>query len=149
MAAGNILLVLKTIWVSRVIRCWVFWCVFLAFDFCRFCVVIRCFHHRHYGQWPPTSKVFLSQILSITIIFPSWHLFNTCPEGGLNVKRAMTFLVCPHFLLSELGDGQFPIFVMSVFWWIVCANFPQVSQIETKLMKVVLFRSSGRICQLM
>ena len=28
----------------------------LAFDFCRFCVVIRFFHPGHNGQWPPTSK---------------------------------------------------------------------------------------------
>ena len=26
-----------------------------CFDFCRFCVVIRFFHPRHNGQWPPTS----------------------------------------------------------------------------------------------
>ena len=43
----------------------------LAFDFCRFCVVIRFFHPRHNGQWPPTSKDFLFQILSITFIFRS------------------------------------------------------------------------------
>ena len=35
---------------------------FLSFDYCRFCVVIRLFHLRHNGQWPPTSKDFLSQI---------------------------------------------------------------------------------------
>ena len=28
--------------------------------FCRFCVVIRFFHPRHNGQWPPTSKDLLS-----------------------------------------------------------------------------------------
>ena len=33
----------------------------LAFDFCRFCVVIRCFHPRHSGQWPPTSKDFYTR----------------------------------------------------------------------------------------
>ena len=56
---------------------------FLAFDFCRFCVVIRFFHPRHNGQWPPTSKDFLSQILSITLFsyLNSWErasisLFN-------------------------------------------------------------------------
>ena len=43
---------------------------FLAFDFCRFCVVIR-FFSIHNGQWPPTSKDFLSHILSITFIFLS------------------------------------------------------------------------------
>ena len=31
---------------------------FLAFNFCRFCVVIQFFHPRHNGQWPPTSKDF-------------------------------------------------------------------------------------------
>ena len=31
---------------------------------------IRFFHPRHNGQWPPTSKDFLSQILSITLYFP-------------------------------------------------------------------------------
>ena len=51
-----------------VLFCFLF---FSAFDFCRFCVVIRVFHPRHNGQWPPTSKDFLSQILSITFIFLS------------------------------------------------------------------------------
>ena len=52
---------------------WILLC-FLAFDFCRFCVVIRFYHPGHNGQWPPTSKDFLSQILSITFIFLSWFL---------------------------------------------------------------------------
>ena len=29
--------------------------IFLAFDFCRFCVVIRFFHPYHKGQWPRIS----------------------------------------------------------------------------------------------
>ena len=37
---------------------------------CRFCVVISFFSPCHNGQWPPTSKDFLSQIVSITFIFP-------------------------------------------------------------------------------
>ena len=44
---------------------------FLSFYFCRFCLVIRYFHPCHNSQWPPTSKDFLSQILSITFIFLS------------------------------------------------------------------------------
>ena len=48
---------------------------FLAFDFCRFCVVTRFFHPSHNGQWPPTSKDILSQILSITFIFLEEPLF--------------------------------------------------------------------------
>ena len=35
--------------------------LFLAFDFCRFCVVIRFFHPRHNGQWPPISKDFYTR----------------------------------------------------------------------------------------
>ena len=35
--------------------------MFLAFDLCRFCVVIRCFHPRHNGQWPPTPKDFYTR----------------------------------------------------------------------------------------
>ena len=30
---------------------------FLAFDFCRFCMVIRFFYPCHNGQWPLTSKI--------------------------------------------------------------------------------------------
>ena len=33
----------------------------LSFDFCQFCVVIRFFHSRHNGQWPPTSKDFYTR----------------------------------------------------------------------------------------
>ena len=55
----------------NIIRFSDFYWFFLAFDFCRFCVVIRFFHPRHNGQWPPTSKDFLSLILSITFIFLS------------------------------------------------------------------------------
>ena len=39
---------------------WFFVC-FLAFNFCRFCVVILFFHPRHNGQWPPTSKDFYTR----------------------------------------------------------------------------------------
>ena len=46
-------------------------CLFLEFDFCQFCVVMRFFRPRHKGQWPQTSKDFLSQIVSITFIFLS------------------------------------------------------------------------------
>ena len=43
----------------------------LSNEFCRFWVVIRFFHPHHNGQWPPTSKNFLSKIVSITFIFLS------------------------------------------------------------------------------
>ena len=35
--------------------------LFLAFDFCRFCAIIRFFHPCHNGQWPPTSKDFYTR----------------------------------------------------------------------------------------
>ena len=62
--------------VSWVIKCvfFVFVFVFLAFDFCQFCVVIRFFHTCHNCQCPQTSKDFLSQIVSITFIFLSSFL---------------------------------------------------------------------------
>ena len=49
--------------------------IFLTFDFCQVCVVIHFFHLRHKGQWPPTLKDFLSQILSITLFsyLNSWE----------------------------------------------------------------------------
>ena len=50
-----------TIWLSS---------LFLAFELCRFCVVIRFFHPRHNGQWPQTSKDFLSQMFFHYIYFP-------------------------------------------------------------------------------
>ena len=36
-------------------RYYFYFLFFLAFDFCRFCVIILFFHPRHNGQWPPTS----------------------------------------------------------------------------------------------
>ena len=50
---------------------YIFLFLFFYNDFCRFCVVIRFFHPRHNSQWPPTSKDFLTQNLSITFIFLS------------------------------------------------------------------------------
>ena len=56
---------------------------FLAFDFCRFCVVIRFFHPRHKGQWPPTSKDFYTRsyplhyfLILILEKEPVFFLFN-------------------------------------------------------------------------
>ena len=75
---------------------------FLAFDFCRFCVVIRFFHPRHNVQWPPTSKDFLYQILSITLFsyLNSW-------------KRASIFpFQC--WVLNKGTTGT--IFITSLVW---------------------------------
>ena len=52
--------------------------IYLAFDFCRFCVVIRFFFHpRHNGQWPQDFKGFLSQILTITFLSYFNDRYNT------------------------------------------------------------------------
>ena len=51
-----------------------YWSIFLAFDFCCFCVVIRFFHPHHKGQWPPTSKDFHTRFYPLHL-FPylnSW-----------------------------------------------------------------------------
>ena len=55
---------------------WLTQCHFHNFilAFCQLCVVFCFFHPRHNGQGPPTSKDFLSQILSITFIFRSYFL---------------------------------------------------------------------------
>ena len=82
---------------------------FLAFDFCRFCVVIRFFHPRHNGQWRPTLKDFLSQILSITFIFPILILVK---------EPVFSLLECS--VLNKGTTGT--IFITSLVWrgpWLV------------------------------
>ena len=44
--------------------------IVLAFEFCRFCLVIRFFHPRHNGQWPPTLKDFSIPDFIHYICFP-------------------------------------------------------------------------------
>ena len=78
---------------------------FLAFDFCRFCVffLIRFFHPRHNVQWPPTSKDFLSQILSITF----FSYLNSWERDGIsifNVECQTRELLVP-FLLHLWYDA--------------------------------------------
>ena len=48
---------------------------FLLFDYCRFCVVIRFFHPRHNGQWPPTSKDFYTRSY-ILHFYLSYNVFG-------------------------------------------------------------------------
>ena len=61
----------------------VVFCCFLAFDFCRFCVVIRFFYPHHNGQWPPTSKDFLPDFIHyiyfpILILSSVWDGIRLC-----------------------------------------------------------------------
>ena len=79
-------LIQQNMWVTMVMEV-IFVSVFLAFNFCPFWVVIRFFHPRHNGQWPPTLKDFLSQILSITFIFPLLILKKVFPILMFSAKQ--------------------------------------------------------------
>ena len=57
--------------------------VFLAFHFCRFCSVIRFFHPRHNGQWPPTLKDF----------YPRFYALHFCPTFILQKETIFPFLM--------------------------------------------------------
>ena len=64
----------------------------LAFDFCRFCVVIQFFHPRHNGQWRP---IFVSQILSITLIsyLNSWERASSFPFACSVLNKGTTGII--------------------------------------------------------
>ena len=90
---------------------------YLAIDFCRFCMVIRFFHPRHNGQWPLTSKDFLSQILSITLILfsflNSWERASISPFECSVLNRGTTGTIfitslvwCCPWLGSESGTSH-------------------------------------------
>ena len=74
-----------SLWIDCFFVCFLF--LFLAFDFCWFCMVYRFFHPRHNDQWLPTSKDFLSQILSISLIFLILILEKEPVFSLLNVQR--------------------------------------------------------------
>ena len=61
---------------------------FLAFDFWRFCLVIRFFLPRHNGQWPPTSKDFYTRFYPLhyflILIFDVISCTNTCRRHRFN-----------------------------------------------------------------
>ena len=82
---------------------WFCFFVFLAFDFCQFCVVIRFFHPRHNGQWLPTSKDFLSQILSIT--FKKKSYLNSSERAGISLLM----------LIAKQGNYWYH-FITSLVW---------------------------------
>ena len=74
---------------------------FWAFDFCRFCVVIRFFHPRHYGQWPPTSKDFYTRSYPL-------HYFLI-----LILQKEPVF---PFSMLSGNKGTTGTIFITSLVW---------------------------------
>ena len=72
----------------------------LAFDFCRFCVVIRFFHPRHNGQW--LRRIFYTRFYPL-------HLFSYLNSW----ERASIF----PFECSVLNKGTTgTIFIMSLVW---------------------------------
>ena len=82
--------------------CW--FVLFLAFDLCRFCVVIRFFHPRHNGQWPPTSKDFYTRsyplhyfLILILEKEPEFSIFNVECQTRNTGTIVITSLVwcCP------------------------------------------------------
>ena len=93
-------------WLQRfgTLNCkWCYFSFFLALDFCRFCVVIRFFHPRHNGQWPPTSNdFFLSQIVSITFIFLSSERANIFPFECSVLNKVTTATI---FIMSLVWRG--------------------------------------------
>ena len=79
----------------------VFLFFFLAFDFCRFCVVIRFFHPRHNGQWPLTLKDFYTRSYPL-------HYFLI-----LILEKEPVF---PFSMLSAKHRNSGTIFIMSLVW---------------------------------
>ena len=76
--------------------------LFLAFAFCQVCMIIRFFHPRHNGQWPPTSKSFYPRFYPL-------HLF--CYLNSW--ERASIF----PFECSVLNKGTTgTIFITSLVW---------------------------------
>ena len=85
----------QTMWVT-----WIyFFNSFLAFDFCRFCVVIRFLHPRHNGQWPPTSK-------DVHTRFYPLHFYPI-----LNLEKEPVF----PFLMSSAKQGNYWYHFYNVF----------------------------------
>ena len=105
-----------------------FYC--FAFDCCRFCVVIRVFHPRHNGQWPPTLKDFLSQsqyfhfLWSVVNKGTTWyHLYNVfgmtqsltgdwtrdhtrCQHYATRLSRRWCFLLCSYLYYNPIIKSQ-------------------------------------------
>ena len=101
--------------------------LFLAVDFCRFCVLIRFFHPRQYVQWPPTSKdfytrsyplhYFLNLILEKEPVFPflmlsakqgnyCYHFYNVfgmtrCLTGDWNRDLPDSMPVLYQYVIDE------------------------------------------------
>ena len=69
--------------------------IFLAFDFCRFCVVIWFVHPRHNGQWPLALKDFHTRYYPLPFLshLNSWERAQYVPY--LNVECQTRELLVP------------------------------------------------------
>ena len=117
---------------------------FLAFDGYLFCVVVRFFHPRHNGQWPPTSKDFLSQILlfysqhvldCLVILFPTcfglpcysipnmfWTalLFYSQHVFELLIMKVDLFILCYHNYFFKVALQLFTTVKNELYYWALC-----------------------------
>ena len=101
---------------------------FLTFDFCRFCMVIRFFHPRHNGQWPPTSKAFYPRsyplhffpILNFDLFYYTTYIMlvgtDVCvrmvfvwEETRVPVEKPACLTWCPHdHLICRRSRSEYP-----------------------------------------
>ena len=95
---GNMWILFK---VSVLLFLFLFFCCFLAFDFRRFCVVIRFFHPRHNGQRPPTSKDFYTRSYPL-----HYFLILICEKEP----------VFPFLMLSAKQGTTGTIFITFLVW---------------------------------
>ena len=71
-------------------------CALVAFNFCRFCVIIRFFHSCHKGQWPPTSKDFYPRFYPLHFLsyLYSWERASVFNVECQTRKLLVPFLSC-------------------------------------------------------
>ena len=72
-----------------------FFLVFFSVRLCRFCVVIRFFHPRHNGQWPPTSKDFYPRLYPLHLLFSYLSSWEIASISLFNVECQTRELLVP------------------------------------------------------
>ena len=96
----------------------IFLYLFLAFDFCRFCVIIRFFHPRHNGQWMTTVKRHYIKTTGLIDLINSFfdrilRLLHLHPSPRIVVYYHGTLYVYNLSFLS-LKSGYFRLQICSV-----------------------------------
>ena len=110
---------MRTTFIIEILNNWRYISVFLAFDFCRFCVVTtRFFHPRHNGQWPPTSKYFYTRS------YPLHYFLILIREKELVYFIELIYIkelvyVCFHLVVSMLSDH---LRVIALIGWLDQGN---------------------------